>query len=195
MEADVISYWEDQTTDIESATRAVFSEGDIEVHSATDAATIVSLLGRSLPAGGLVDLGCGVGRLTGRVADLTGRDVRGIDPAPGMIRLAQAHNPHPLVTYDSSFDVQPMAGGFSMLVFQHLPALTVRTYLAWVAKCLIPGGAFVLQFVEGDYHVEHDHRYSEGWMVTMAKRVGLVSSVVFNDARHPEWRWVTVVKP
>lgn len=194
MEAVVISYWEDQTTDIESATRAVFSESDIETHSLFDAQIITSLLGRDLlPPGGLVDLGCGVGRLTGRIADSTGRDVHGIDPAPGMIRLAKEHNPHPLVTYDSSFDVQPMAGGFSMLVFQHLPASAVSTYLAWVAKCLLPDGRFVVQFVPGDYHVDHDHRHEEEWMHAMAGRVGLLS-ITTPDPRHPEWLWSTLVK-
>lgn len=191
----MISYWEDQTTDIESATHAVFSEGDIETHSKTDAQIIASLLGGTLPPGGLVDLGCGVGRLSGRVADFTGRDVHGIDPAAGMIRLAKEHNPHPLVTYDSSFDVRPVAGVFSMLVFQHLPASTVSTYLAWVSKCLLPDGRFVFQFVPGDYHADHDHRHGAFWIDSEAVRVGLGVMGAIEDLRHPEWLWVILVKP
>lgn len=188
-------YWDDQATDIESATHAVFSEPGIEAHSTVDVSVIVTKFGTGLPPGEILDVGCGIGRLSGRVADAMTRRVAGFDTSPRMVALADEHHPHPSVTYSTEFPSHHFAAAFSMLVFQHLPADAVKATLARVHAVLKLGGRFVVQYVEGDYHVDHDHRYLASWIQGRARKAGF--TVVRNESRdagHQEWRWLTLEK-
>lgn len=188
------AYWDAQATDIESATRAVFSEDDIETHTAKDVALIADLLG-ALPPGPILDLGCGIGRLALGVAAATGRTVVGYDPSEPMIALAKKHNHSDLVEYDTRWPLEEtFAGCYSMLVMQHLPKDTVTDYFDAVFPRLAAGGRFVVQFVTGHYHVDHDHRYPVQWMVDLGVGRGFRLVDVMRDIRHPEWRWMTFEK-
>jgi GT2 family glycosyltransferase/protein-L-isoaspartate O-methyltransferase len=101
----------------------------------------------------VVDIGCGVGRLTRALAARAGR-VYGVDVSSEMLELARQHNPQlenvewlhgdgrslaPLA--DSSVD-----GCFSHVVFQHIPDPEVTlNYVREMGRVLRPGGWALFQ--------------------------------------------------
>src|SRR4051812_4756560 len=101
----------------------------------------------------VVDIGCGVGRLT-RVLAARARHVYGVDVSREMLELAKRHNPelHNVewlhgdgqglgVLGDASVD-----GCFSHVVFQHIPdpAITLN-YVREMGRVLRPGGWALFQ--------------------------------------------------
>lgn len=109
----------------------------------------------------VLEIGCGVGRLTRALAEIFG-EVHGIDISEEMIRqakinLSDCNNvyvyqgngcdlsaiPHELV-----FDF-----AFSFIVFQHIPSQSViENYIAEVSLRLIPGSLFKFQVQGGQLH-------------------------------------------
>ena len=101
----------------------------------------------------LLDIGCGVGRLTRALADRAGR-VYGLDVSREMLELARQHNPgldnvewlHGDgaglgVVGDSSVD-----GCFSHVVFQHIPDPEITlAYVREMGRVLRPGGWALFQ--------------------------------------------------
>lgn len=117
------------------------------------AAQVIDWLPGSLPRRRLLEVGCGIGRITLHFAAAFDH-VDGVDIAPSMIEQAKANDPPANVTYaavdgaslaafeDDAFDVV-----FSALVFQHIPdESVVDAYLHEIARVLAPGGRAVLQF-------------------------------------------------
>ena len=99
-----------------------------------------------------LDFGCGIGRLSGALAEYYGH-VDGVDVAPSMVSLARERNAHPdrcifhlnpasnlrLFT-DQTFDLI-----YSNIVLQHIqPSLALR-YISEFARCAKPGGLVVFQ--------------------------------------------------
>jgi ubiquinone/menaquinone biosynthesis C-methylase UbiE len=103
--------------------------------------------------GAALDFGCGVGRLTGGLANHFGRVV-GVDVAPSMLETARTlhadrDNCEFVVNQandlrwlpDSSFDWV-----LSLLVLQHLDSIaSIETFLREFVRVLKPGGAIVIQ--------------------------------------------------
>ena len=96
----------------------------------------------------LVEIGCGIGRLTRPLAARC-RSVRALDVSPRMLELARAHNPG-LANVEwllgDGTTLAPMADRsadacFSHVVFQHLPdpAITLG-YVREMGRVLRPGG-------------------------------------------------------
>lgn len=94
----------------------------------------------------ILDLGCGTGQLTEKIA-LTGAEVMGIDSAPAMIEKAKQNYPHLLFAVADARDFQ---------VHQPLDAVFSNATLHWVKEpekaiaCIYqelkPGGRFVAEF-------------------------------------------------
>lgn len=195
-------YWNDQAVTIDGAWHAVFSEPDVMAHTEVDVAFIADMLtsyrhpSNRPPDGPLLDFGCGVGRLTASMAAMTDRKVVGYDPTPNMIEWAINSKLSDQVEFTTGEDVLawPWAGAYSMLVFQHLPQETVVDSLTAICRSLMPNGRLVFQFVIGDNHSDHDHRYSEDEMTGFCAAAGFADLAVFTDTRHREWCWVAARK-
>jgi SAM-dependent methyltransferase len=105
---------------------------------------VASLLA-GLPAGRALDVGCGTGRHTARLA-ADGHDVVGIDPSAEM--LARARERLPGVEFrEGSFAALPAADGEAgvvvcALALSHVPSLGAP--VAELARVLAPGGLLVV---------------------------------------------------
>jgi trans-aconitate methyltransferase len=106
------------------------------------AGAVVELLAAA-PGERVLDLGCGDGALTERLAAM-GVDVLGVDSAPDMVRAAQARG---VQAQEVSAERLPFAGEFDA-VFSNAALHWVRdqdAMLAGVARALKPGGRFVAE--------------------------------------------------
>jgi SAM-dependent methyltransferase len=201
------AYWDASATG--DARWELFSVPGIEGWQAgvdTCLAQIVSILTPVFRSGATVlDLGCGIGRLTLPLADRF-PDVTfvGVDLSPKMVSAARiSAKTHGLsnarfMTGDGRSlpkSLPRLAGAFSMLTYQHLPAEAQEGYIRAIAAKLDPGGALRLQFVTS----EVDHFLSHGvspdavrdWCVV----AGLTVEAVETGAVDESWGWLTARKP
>lgn len=98
------------------------------------------------PGERILDLGCGTGQLTQKIA-MTGADVRGIDYAPAMIEKARQNYPHLqfAIADARSFHVdQPLDAVFSNAVLHWIKE--PDSVLHCISQALKPGGRFVAEF-------------------------------------------------
>jgi SAM-dependent methyltransferase len=118
-----------------------------------DVAEMMSWVGGAVGRGRMLELGCGIGRMTlafGREFE----SVDAVDISEGMIEGARAANPPANVRFaaiagdglgrfeDGAFDFVA-----SRAVFQHIPdESAIAVYLAEITRVLRPGGAALLQF-------------------------------------------------
>jgi SAM-dependent methyltransferase len=111
----------------------------------------------------ILEIGCGIGRMTRMLARIFGR-VTGVDISPEMIR--QAHEklsdlPNVTLLVGDGFTLSPLAAehfdfAFSFIVFQHIPSLEViRSYFHEVWRVLKPGSLFKEQ-VQGCIDVKYE---------------------------------------
>jgi trans-aconitate methyltransferase len=94
----------------------------------------------------ILDLGCGTGQLTEKIA-IAGAEVRGIDHAPTMIETARQNYPH--LRFDVAdarkFQVdQPLDAVFSNAVLHWVKE--ADSAIASIHQALKPGGRFVAEF-------------------------------------------------
>lgn len=157
-----------------------------------DMAVLFDTVGMAMPDGAdVVEIGCGVGRLT-RVLARTAASVRALDVSPRMIELARQHNPElDRVTWivgdglslagvdDGSADV-----AVSHVVFQHIadPAVTLG-YVREIGRVLRPDGWAVFQ-VSNDPSV-HEPRRGAG---AVRDRVLSALGRAPRGQHHPDWR-------
>lgn len=101
----------------------------------------------------VVDLGCGDGALTARLADhLPGSDVLGLDTSPEMLDRARDHA-RPGLRFKAG-DLAALSGGWD-LVFSHAALQWAPDHRALVPRllaCVNPGGQIVVQMA-----TDHDH--------------------------------------
>jgi len=102
---------------------------------------------------GLLDFGCGIGRLTRAFAPHFGRCV-GLDISEGMIRAARAYNAHlPNCQFlvNDRPNLQDLASNsfdmiYTNIVLQHLPSRdAIKRYVAEFVRLLRPQGLLVFQ--------------------------------------------------
>jgi SAM-dependent methyltransferase len=105
----------------------------------------------------VLEIGCGVGRMTRALANLFG-EVHGVDVSGEMVRqaaLALRDRPNAFVYQNNGKDltvVPPLSFdfAFSSIVFQHIPSREViENYVREVHRLLRPGALFKFQ-VQGD---------------------------------------------
>ena len=144
-----MTFWDDNATPA-----GVFNVGDMyNEYTQRQAAFIVEQLG--VEDGLLLDLGCGIGRLSRPIANALPRvTVWGHDTSETMVRKAQDDTPgghafyvpllFPLRTY---FGFDELDGAWCVLTFQHLPDDIVQQHLADLFEILKPGARLVTQWV------------------------------------------------
>ena len=114
--------------------------------------TYVDSLTIDVPRQKAMDFGCGVGRLTQRLADYFD-EVYGIDIAPSMIELAKKYNSHGsrckyvlndtdnlMAFRDCSFDFI-----YSHITLQHMKPRYAANYIREFLRILVPGGLLIFQ--------------------------------------------------
>lgn len=108
------------------------------------------------PADRVVEIGCGIGRLTRPLARRA-RRVVGVDVSPGMVRkarqaLADLDNVELLVGNGSDLSALPDGSAdivYSFIVFQHIPDPTITcNYVREIGRVLRTGGWTVFQVSE-----------------------------------------------
>jgi len=109
------------------------------------AAGLVDLL-EAQPGQRILDLGCGTGQLTGKIAE-TGAQVVGVDKSPEMIR--QAREAYPKLRFEvmdarEIFFAEPFDAVFSNATLHWIKE--PEKVIAGIAKVLKPGGRFVAEF-------------------------------------------------
>lgn len=149
-----IEYWAERAREL--GERSVLGlDHEAAVGAVTDLhrGLLLPILGQLLPpaprpALTVLDLGCGVGRLTGDLAALAGKAI-GVDPVAEMLALAPAH---PGVSYRRLEDPAgplPLAGGeanvaFTCLVLGGIDAGALAHVSEELLRVLAPGGLLML---------------------------------------------------
>lgn len=174
-------------------------EGDWEAGIAADLAQLPAPLDERGP---VLDLGCGIGRLTRAYAERYQVWTRGLDISPEMLdRAAQPFNAKTsFVTCDGRSistgydDKLTYAAAFSVQMFQHIPMKAQRDYVQQVAERLRPGARFTFQVVTGSEEEWMSHQVLPTQPPWWCEIAGLIveSSV---EAVHPQWLWTTARKP
>lgn len=104
----------------------------------------------------VVDLGCGTGELTARLADaLPGSDVLGIDSSPEMLQRAEAHA-RPGLRF-RQVSIEALEGEWD-LVFSHATVQWVDDHDSLVPRLLgmvAPGGQLAVQMPSNHGHATH----------------------------------------
>lgn len=154
----------------------------------------------------ILDLGCGVGRLSQAVQDrFPTAKVYGVDSSPKLLELAgsladlsqQTIRPTYLLCDGRSLpDELPtdIDYAYSMVVFQHIPNEAKAAYIKSVYDHLRVGGAFRFQVVEGDEQSDYNHHISQVELVQMCEAVGFDVQVVDSKLMYKNWLWLTAVK-
>jgi len=140
----------------------------------------------------IVDIGCGVGRLTRNIA-VRARDVRAIDVSPEMIRRARELNAHldnvEWIEGDGTslagIDDASADGVVSFVVFQHIPDPQITYgYLHEIGRVLRPGGWAA-------FHVSNDPRIHRQ-RPPVADRLRALVGRAPRGQTHPNWQGSSV---
>jgi SAM-dependent methyltransferase len=174
--------------------RLEYGEPDLErfwAQAEEDLRVVLDAVGvpvSSLAGADVVEIGCGVGRLT-RVLAQTAASVRALDVSPRMIELASEHNPSLEGVEWIVGDGTSLAGiesdsadaCVSHVVFQHIadPAVTLG-YVREIARVLRPGGFAVFQ-ISNDPAVHAARRPLGARIAALARRGP-------RGQDHPDWR-------
>lgn len=193
------AHWDDEYRSKGRA--AVWSEPDYEASIELSIAAIKDgEFGMFLDSGDgmtVLEIGCGIGRVTTAMAARhPSFAFYGQDISPAMIEAAIDNSTVQNIAWwmhdtELPSDVDAV---YSMLVFQHLDGATVRNYFHRISKALRPAGMFRFQFVEGDYHGDHDHRYAIDDVRDSLRDAGFALTSITSGLMHDEWVWVTAVK-
>jgi len=149
--------------------------------------------GRDPQAMRVLEIGCGVGRVTRAFADFFG-EVWAVDVSREMIERARGYlsgwpNVHLVQTDGGSLAAVEVEDGsldfaYSHLVFQHIPTLeAIRGYVRDVARLLRPGGLFKFQ-VQG---APLEGAQSDTWLgvsISLATARELAESAGFELRHH-----------
>jgi len=141
----------------------------------------VLLRGRPPRSCRVVEIGCGLGRMTRWLAEAF-LEVHGVDISSEMVQQAKARLrdcPNAFLQVNSGTDLAGLESNrfdlvFSYLVFQHIPSRAViANYLREAARVLQPAGAILFQ-VNGDWLGHHPQREPDTWV---GERFSLVEIV------------------
>lgn len=178
---------------------AVWAEDDYEAGIAHCLPRVLAAI-ENTPHGPLLDLGCGIGRLTIPVSLIDSRPVVGVDISTRMLEEARrdaaaARAPATFVRGDGRHLPRECAAGWSVLMFQHIPHTAQRGYLREIGSHLEPGGRFLLQAALGPscQPLAYEHA-DESALIGWALDAGLEVTDIDTDSRYP-WVWLTLWRP
>lgn len=146
-----------------------------------------------------VEIGCGVGRLTHRLARKENAPrLIGLDISPRMIDLAIEHElPNEIFIVNNGRtlkDIHRADAVYSMLTFQHIPRHAFFSYLEEIGRVLEPGGLFCFQYVEGDSQNRIAHEIPRYDVIDCLCEHGLNATVANHGFMDDRWTWITGVK-
>jgi SAM-dependent methyltransferase len=191
------AFWDDRARENAAffvENRLDYADPDLERFWSEATGLVDTILGATgvevAPTDDVVELGCGIGRLT-RVLAARAASVRALDVSGEMVRRAQELNPG-LATVEwrrcdgrhlTGIDDTSADGFFSHVVFQHVPdpAITLG-YVAEIGRVLRPGGWAA-------FHVSDDpsvHRPRTGLPAALA-RLRAVAGRAPRGQSHPAW--------
>src|SRR3984893_103300 len=149
------------------------------------------------PGATILDLGCGIGRLTLPLArDFPAVSFIGLDLSPKMVTTARTsakrHGQRNVRFLTGDGRTLPktlprLAGTFSILTFQHLPAEAQEGYVRAIAAKLNPGGVVRLQFVTSEVDHFLSHGVSPDEVAIWCEAAGLVVEAVDLGAVDESW--------
>lgn len=186
------AYWDKAAQDPNVATEYI---ADV------DADKCLAAITPHLKPGKVLEIGCGIGRLTSELAMSRGGFVYGIDISQKMLQLADKNTAWKTYTTYRQCDGRtiPFEDDFfesvySMLVFQHIPDDAKIGYIKETYRVLKPGGTFRMQFVEGSHHSAMNHNTILANMVIWLNEAGFDVAEWESGLIYPEWTWITGVK-
>jgi trans-aconitate 2-methyltransferase len=140
----------------------------------------------------ILEIGCGFGRLTSRVASLyPDAEVIGTDVNS---EILGAGLPGPrYVCIDNLTGLHDFDVIYSVTVFQHLARELQHCYVTEAGMALRSGGVFRLQFIEGDRDNFCDHWTPLDQMVEWFADAGLTIGAIEHGVAHYQWTWMTGV--
>jgi len=183
-----LEYWDKAAQDPNVSHKYI---ADVELVDCLDA--IVN----SLIATSILEIGCGIGRLTTAIAEgAPACQLHGIDISEKMLQLAPESSvkyklcnghtiPYPAESFESVY---------SMLTFQHIDDENMKEYIAETYRVLKDNGVFRFQYVEGEHNGFVDHNHNENDVTNWLKNAGFEIASVDKGLIHPQWTWVTGVK-
>ena len=139
--------------------------------------------------GKVLDIGCGVGRLTGPLAVRNPQlQFVGSDTSVQMISLARRRWTLPNLDFAaSSWVPADIAFAFSVVTFQHMSDGDMIWYLRVVASI---GAPIVFQFVAGTEREPLSMQRDELKVCDWCHIAGFSRVTMTRDERFPNWRWV-----
>ena len=151
----------------------------------------------------VLEIGCGVGRVTRALAEVFGT-VHGVDVSGEMVRQATATNASISNAHfwqNNGTDLSVLGNvaidfAFTSIVFQHIPSREViQKYVCDVHRLLRPGGLFKFQ-VQGDATLATDAHdtwlgvpFSDDQAVTLAKNCGFEPRYRHGAGGQYFWLW------
>jgi SAM-dependent methyltransferase len=157
------------------------------------------------PASTILDLGCGIGRLTLPLATrYSDTAFIGLDISPRMVALAR-NNVKARRLRNARFltgdgrtlpkTLPRLSGAFSVLTFQHVPPEAQEGYVKALSAKLDPGAPLCLQFVttEVDHFLSHgvSPETVAGWCDAAGLSVTAIDAGVIDES----WAWLRARKP
>lgn len=153
----------------------------------------------------ILDLGCGVGRLSLVLAarypdaEFLGVDVSRLMIAEAVSRARDTSNVQWALgdgrTLGPLGETEWFDTAFSVAMFQHIPPDAVLGYLRAVFARLLPGGTFRVQFVDdaepGPMSFGYDTDDVCGWAMDCGYQIGEVNTGLVAD----NWVWLTLLRP
>lgn len=199
------TYWDCQATDDTAARHAVWAETGHDWNERVDLCLDVAVrpVVGDCPRPRLLDLGCGIGRLSIAAAQRWSIMVIGVDVSQMMLRLANQNASAAGVGVLFELgdgrrlpeNVGRLCGAWSMLLFQHLPSAACAGYVSEISDRLMPGARFRFQYVEGYEHAPFSHGFGEDEVSFWCDEAGLKVDTIDKGLIYPQWSWVTAVKP
>ncbi len=146
-----------------------------------------------------VEIGCGVGRLTHRLASKENAPhFIGMDISARMIDLAteREQTNETFIVNDGRTikEIDQADAVYSMLTFQHIPRTAFFDYLKEIGRVLKPGGMFCFQYVEGDSEKRIAHETPRYDVIDCLCWHGLKATVANHGFMNDKWTWITGVK-
>lgn len=147
----------------------------------------------------IVEVGCGIGRLTGPVAErFPGATVVGTDISARLLAIAEERASGPVYVLtadlDECDDAQAADAAYSVAVLQHIDNQRKRAMIAQIARALRLGGVAVIQFVEGTHASRCMYDATIDEMRAWCSDSGLRVRTVRRDLLFPRWVWITATR-
>ncbi len=202
-DAEISAYWNDLASTREGAAHATGADDPDMTRVCLD------LITSHLPdnPAAMLEIGCGVGRLTIPIANLYDEErttIIGVDSSEKMLEFArsraktlcvgdvqffQATRPDSFLFPESSYRF-----AWTALTLQHLSPERAREYVVAVGKSLRWGAKFLFQYIEGDEREPFSNHFRYADVEKWCAEGGMKITWLCDGVGHLLWRWILAVK-